>query len=134
MAGPPKEKLETLTGHEEGSESETETESTREVFLRDGKKLVVSDHGADQIVEIRNESGMLEVRIKLTDEGPVLQMDALKLSMKSAQSVEIESQKVSIKAETIALEAGNVSVTAEEDVKVDANNEVRLVGKMIYLN
>lgn len=130
MAGPLKEKLETHTSHEEGGE----TESSREVFLRDGKKLVVTDQGSDQIVEIRNESGMLEVRIKLTDEGPVLQMDALRLSMKSTQSVEIESQKVSIKAETIALDGGSVSVSSEEDIKVDAKNELRLAGKMIYLN
>jgi predicted polyphosphate/ATP-dependent NAD kinase len=130
MAGAPKEKL-SLT---EETETSTDETSEREVFLRDGKKLVVSDQGADQIVEIRNESGMLEVRIKLTDQGPVLQMEGARLSMKATESVEIESNKVSIKAEELTLSGTNVTVTSEEDVHVNANGEVRVVGKMIYLN
>ncbi|HEY4178089.1 MAG TPA: hypothetical protein VGM90_14680 [Kofleriaceae bacterium] len=128
MGAPPKEKL--------ALESETETEegSEREVFLRDGKKLVVSESGADQIVEIRNESGMLEVRIKLTDQGPVLQMEGARLSLKGTESVEIDSKKVAIKAEQISLDGGSVSIKSEEDIEVEGKNDVRVVGKMIYLN
>ena len=129
MAGAPKEKLSLVE-----EETSTEETSDREVFLRDGKKLVVSDQGADQVVEIRNESGMLEVRIKLTDQGPVLQMEGARLSLKGTESVEIESSKVSVKAEQLSLEGKNVTVTSEEDTKVTANGEVRIVGKMIYLN
>lgn len=126
----PKEQLH-LT--EETSELSEET-GEREVFLRDGKKLVVSDQGADQVVEIRNESGMLEVRIKLTDQGPVLQMEGARLSLKATEQVEIESAKVAIKAQEIAIEGKQVNVSGEEDVTVNANGEVRVVGKMIYLN
>jgi phage gp45-like len=130
MAGAPKEKL-SLT---EETETSTEETSEREVFLRDGKRLVVSDQGADQVVEIRNESGMLEVRIKLTDEGPILQMEGARLSLKATESVEIESTKVSVKADELALSGRTVTVSGEEDVNVNANGEVRVVGKMIYLN
>ena len=70
MAGSSKEKLQTL------GEEETSSESGREVYLRDGRKLVVSDAGTDQLVEIRSQSGMLEVRIRLTEQGPVLQMES----------------------------------------------------------
>lgn len=128
MAGAPKEKL-SLT-----EETETSTEENRELLLRDGKKLVVSEQGADQIVEIRSESGMLEVRIKLTEQGPVLQMESARISLKGTESVEIESHRVSVKAEELALAGKTVQVTSEEDTKVTANGEVRVVGKMIYLN
>ena len=84
MSGPPKEKLQTQTVPEEETESEE-----REVFLRDGRTLVVSDQGSEQLVEIRNESGMLELRIKLTEQGPVLQMDAVRLQLKASEAVEI---------------------------------------------
>ncbi len=130
MAGAPKETLSLL----EETETSTDETSDREVFLRDGKKLVVSDQGADQVVEIRNESGMLEVRIKLTDQGPVLQMEGARLSLKAAESVEIESSKVSVKADELSLAGKSVSVSTEEDVNVNANGEVRIVGKMIFLN
>jgi hypothetical protein len=130
MAGAPKETL-SLVGETETSNEET---SEREVFLRDGKKLVVSEQGADQVVEIRNESGMLEVRIKLTDQGPVLQMEGARLSLKASESLEIESSKVSVKADELSLAGRSVTVSSEEDVNVNANGEVRVVGKMIYLN
>jgi len=128
MAGSPKEKLETHTGSEEVTDE-------REVFLRDGRKLVVSEAGNDQLVEIRNESGMLELRIKLTAEGPVLQMESLRLQLKATEAVEIESQRVEIKGtERVDVSGGQIKVSGEEDVNVDAKGEVRVVGKMIYLN
>jgi len=129
MSGSPKEKLQQ---HEETTETATDE---REVYLRDGRKLVLGEKGNDQMVEIRNESGMLEVRIVLTEQGPVLQMESARLSLKAAESVEIESKRVEIKGtENLELNGGEVQVKGEKDVKVNADGEVRVVGKMIYLN
>ena len=114
MSGSPKEKL-----HTHGAE-EVHDEGTREVYLRDGRKLVVSDAGTDQLVEIRNESGMLEVRIRLTEDGPVLQMEGARLSLKAAEAVEIESTKIALKA--------------SETIDVTAGGEVVVIGKTIHLN
>src|SRR5450432_313151 len=112
MAGSPKEKLE--TEEVEGSEVSGE----REIYLRDGKKLVVGESGTNQLVE---------VRIELTDAGPVLRMDAVKLELKAEQSIELESPKVAIRATEVKIES-------EDTVEVDAKGEVRVAGKMIYLN
>jgi hypothetical protein len=113
MAGSPKEKLHTHGGAEEVSDE-------REVYLRHGRKLVVGDVGADQLVEIRNESGMLEVRIRLTEHGPVLQMESARLSLKASEAVEIESKQVAIKA--------------TEHIDVTATGDVVVIGAMIHLN
>ena len=78
MSGSPKEKL-----HTHGAE---EVSDEREVYLRDGRKLVVSEQGSNQLVEIRNDSGMLEIRILLTAEGPVLQIEGAKLSLKATEA------------------------------------------------
>jgi len=112
MSGSPKEKLHTH-GDEEVSED-------RELYLRDGRKLVIGEQGTDQLVEIRNDAGMVEVRILLTPQGPVLQMEAARLSLKAAESVEIESARVAIKA--------------TETVDVNAAGDVVVIGKMIHLN
>jgi hypothetical protein len=128
MSGSPKEKLHTL------SESEEVTEE-REVYLKDGRKLVLGEVGRDQLVEIRNESGMLELRIVLTEQGPVLQMEAVKLQLKATESVEIESAKVAIKGtEQVQVTGGELELKAEQDIDVEANGEVHVNGKMIYLN
>ncbi|HEY5936419.1 MAG TPA: hypothetical protein VIU61_17330 [Kofleriaceae bacterium] len=118
----------------ETTEASTE-DDTQEVYLRDGRKLSVSEQGKDQLVEIRNESGMLELRIKLTEEGPVLQMESVRLQLKASEAVEIESPRVEIKGtEQLELSGGQVTLSGEEDVKVDAKGEVRVKGKMIWLN
>jgi hypothetical protein len=132
MSGSPKQKLQQ---HPEETATETETRDEREVYLRDGRKLVVSDAGTDQLVEIRSGSGMLEVRIRLTEEGPVLQMESARLSLKATEAVEIESKRVEIKGnEQLEISGGAVEVKGEQDVKVTADGEVHVVGKMIYLN
>ncbi len=143
MSGSPKEALHARRGADESRESqaetetETETESNdeRELYLRDGRKLVVSEVGREQVVEIRSESGMLELRIKLTEDGPVLQMESVRLSLKATEAVEIESPRVAIKGtERLELAGGQVEVKSAADVKVDAEGEVRVVGTMIFLN
>jgi phage gp45-like len=131
MSGSPKEKLGVV-----GTEGQTEEVSdTREVYLRDGRKLVLSEQGGDQLVEVRSESGMLEVRIKLTEQGPVLQMETVRMQLKASEAVEIASPRVEITAtEQLALSGGEVKVTAEEEVQVESNGDVRVTGKMIWLN
>lgn len=112
MSGSPKEKL-------QREEDATETTDDREVYLRDGRKLVVGEN--DSLVEIRSPSGMLELRIKLTEEGPVLQMESVRMQLKATESVEIAAKRVEIKAEE------SVDVVAE-------TSDVRVVGKKIHLN
>lgn len=102
-------------------------------YLKDGRTLTVHD---DDTVEIRSAGGMLEVRIQLTEQGPVLAMESARLSLKAAESVEIESKRVEIKAtETVSVASqGNVLVTSQGETKIDAEDDVRVEGKVIWLN
>lgn len=133
MSGSPKEQLAVVTTPLAREEDEERAE--RDVFLREGRKLTVVEQGHEDLVEIRNESGQLEVRIQLTEQGPVLQMESVRLSLKAAETVDITSKSVSIHGtEQLALHGGAVAVTADSDLNVNAGGEVRIVGKMIYLN
>lgn len=116
MAVSPKEKLEVLTGSEEISDE-------REVYLPGGRTLSV----AGELVEIKSSSGLVELRIRLTDQGPVLQMESVRLELKASESIAIESKRVEINAT-------DVSVEAENDVQVEGKGDVRVVGKTIHLN
>jgi hypothetical protein len=116
MSRSPKEKLEQSEPREE---TETATSDQRELYLRDGRKIVVDESGSDQLVEIRSDSGMLELRIKLTAEGPVLQMESVRMQLKASESLELQSKKVEIKGE-------DVKVKAEQDLELDANKDVRV--------
>ena len=112
-----------------------EASEEREVSLRDGRRLTISDAGVDQLVEIRSESGMLELRIRLTSEGPVLQMEAVKLQLRASEAVQIESPQVSITGtEKLSLTGGEVALEGEEKVDVKSSGDVVVVGKTIHLN
>src|SRR5215475_8387520 len=105
-----------------------EASDRREVYLREGRTLSIESVGSEELVEVRSSSGMVELRIRLTEEGPVLQMESARLSLKASEAVEIESKRVEIKAsETLQLSSDN-------EIKADADGEVRVNGKMIYLN
>jgi len=130
MAASPKEKVEVRTGSEEAL-----VEDEREVYLPGGRTLTVHDQGADQLVEIRSGSGLVELRIRLTEQGPVLQMESVRLQLKATEAVEIESKRVEIKGtETLALTGREVSIDSDENMEVEAKGDVKVVGKMIYLN
>jgi hypothetical protein len=132
MAGPTKENLELNPGVEATTEESSEA---RAVYLRDGRTLTVSDVGSDQLVEIRSGAGLLELRIQLTEQGPVLQMESVRLQLKASEAVEIESARVQITgAEQVTMHGGSVAVTSDEAVKVDAAGEVRVTGTTIHLN
>jgi hypothetical protein len=120
--------------HKLATEEEQDLEEPREVYLQGGRTLVVSNEGEAQLVEIRSESGMVEVRIALTERGPVLQMQSVRLAIQASESVEIDSPKVAIRGDQVEVSGGTVTLQAEDEVSVEADGDVRVVGKMIYLN
>ena len=105
-----------------------ESTDRREIYLREGRTLSVETTGGDELVEVRSSSGQVELRIKLTEEGPVLQMESVRLQLKAEEAVEISSKRVEIKA------TESVQLASENEVKVDAEGDVRVNGKMIWLN
>src|SRR5436190_21560616 len=114
---------------EEELEHRTEEVSDRrEIYLREGRTLTVAEAGRDDLVEIRSSSGLVELRIRLTEEGPVLQMESARLQLKASEAVEIESKRIEIRA------TETVQLVSDNEIKVDAEGEVRVNGKMVYLN
>jgi len=105
-----------------------EATDRRELYLREGRTLSIESAGSDELVEVRSSSGQVELRIRLTEEGPVLQMESARLELKASEAVEIHSRRIELKAtETLQLSSDN-------EIKADAEGEVRVNGKMIYLN
>ena len=105
-----------------------EASDRREVYLREGRMLSIESVGSDELVEVRSSSGQVELRIRLTEEGPVLQMESARLQLKATEAVEIESRRIELRA------TETVQVSSENEVKVDAEGDVRVNGKMIFLN
>ncbi len=91
-----------------------------ELPLQHGRRLALVASGADDLVEVRGAGGQLELRIRLTAEGPVLQMESLRLTLKAAQDVKVD--------------CASFDVHAREGLALRADGEVRVNGQMIHLN
>ncbi len=83
-----------------------------ELPLREGRTLRVASVGRDELVEVRAASGDLELRVRLTPDGPVLEMESVRLVLRAEESVDVETR----------------------DFNVTATGEVRVTGEMIHLN
>ena len=88
--------------------------------LRRGRTLTVEPAGEDELVEIRAASGVLELRVKLTDDGVVLQLEGARISLKATESVDVDCR--------------TFTVNADADVRLEAKGDVRVQGQLIHLN
>jgi phage baseplate assembly protein gpV len=103
--------------------------------LREGRTLSVVPSGDDELVEVRSADGTLELRLLMTDEGPVLQMESVRLSLRAAESVDVETKDFTVNADRMELRSQEeIRVSGKADVHVDAGGDVHVTGEMIYLN
>lgn len=75
---------------------------------------------AGEVVEVRAADGALELRIRLTDEGPVLEMRAVRLVLAAEEAVEIA--------------APDVEIRAEREMGLHAGGDVVVTGETLWLN
>ncbi len=112
-------------------------ESDQTVHLEHGRTLEVSSTGADQVLEIRGGGGQVELRITMTEAGPVLQVEGVRLQVKASESIDLECKRFKLDAsESIDMATkGELSVRSEGELNVESSdNDVRVRGKLIWLN
>lgn len=104
--------------------------------LQNSKTLTVTPEGDHDLVEVRGAEGQVELRIQLTPAGPVLQMESVRLSLKAAESVNVECKSFEVRAtEVVDLHSdGGMQLSGQADVHVNANGDVIVVGEKIFLN
>jgi hypothetical protein len=86
------------------------------------------DTGAEDVVEVRAGSGALELRVRLTPDGPVLEMDAVQLKLRASENVDVECRNFRVRARR------GVDLDGKGDVRVNGDGDVRVTGRMIHLN
>jgi hypothetical protein len=98
----------------------------------------VQDAGAAEAaetIEIRGQGGMLELRIRITDTGPVLEMEGIRLAVTAADCIEMKSRRVVVEAEeslTLA-SRGQAELLAQDKIQIRTREYLGLDGKLVGL-
>jgi hypothetical protein len=88
--------------------------------LLGSRTLTIEVDGADELVEIREASGELTLRVRLTEDGVVLQLEGARISLKAAESIDVDCKRFNI--------------NTDDQVRIESRGDVRIQGQVIRLN
>lgn len=106
-----------------------------EKALPSGRSVVVRVDGGCEELEVRSPQGDVEVRITLTDAGPVVCLRGARLELESPEAVAINCRKFEVSTQdgTELKSAGLVQIEGRE-MNIKTEDDIRLKGKIIHLN
>src|SRR5438874_5752664 len=109
-----------------------ESADAKTTYLSGGRTLTVSAEATGEVVELRNPSGLLELRVRITEEGPVLSVEGVKIALRGAEAVTVETKRFDVKAaEGLTLHSdGELDVTSEKEMKIKSTDDVVVRGKI----
>jgi hypothetical protein len=116
--------------------SEVDQQKKRQMQLDSGWQVLVHSDEKEELLEIVEPEGVVVMKVRLTDAGPVITVRGAHLELKSIETLTLEAKKVEIKAqeEAVVESKGSLQIASSEKLDVHSEDDVRVVGKMIYLN
>lgn len=110
--------------------------AAKTVELQNSKTLSITSEEGQDLVEVHGAGGTVELRIRITPEGPVLVMESVRLELKASESVNVECGTFEVRAkDSVDMHSdGGMQLSGTADVRVNANGDVIVKGEKIYLN
>lgn len=106
--------------------------SDARVVLTSGRSYELSAGESEDHLVVRGRNREVVLRVRITDEGPVLSFESAAISLSASRSIELEAASIKLKAQqNLELEAGgdllaraegHYHVQAEKDARVEATN------------
>ena len=111
-------------------------DSSVEHQLPDGRRVVLNWDGDEGEIGVRAPSGDLELQIRITPEGPVVQLTGARLELNATDSVSIQTRNLDLHAaERASLTSDDaIELRSAGDTDLNAHGEVRVLASMIHLN
>ena len=104
--------------------------------LPDGRKVVLNWENDEGDLILTAPSGDLELQVRITPDGPVLQLSGARVELRATESVSIQTKTLDLNASERATiqSAQTVQLLSDGDTEVTAEGDVRVLGAMIHLN
>lgn len=107
------------------------------VTLRGGYRIETAESAEDSRLDVYAPAGGIILRMRLLPEGPVLEVEGVSLNVTTRGDLRLSAERLLLSARGDAEIAcgGNLTLRAETgDVRIKANDDVRLDGERIALN
>lgn len=103
--------------------------------LPSGRSVVLRVSEDAEEIEIRSPSGEMEVRIVLTESGPVVSLKSARLELQAAEEIALRTKKVTLDAsqEAVIQSAGSIKLSGQE-VRIKTEEDIHLNGAYVRLN
>jgi hypothetical protein len=104
--------------------------------LPSGRSIAYAQRGGREELEVRSATGMVELRIALTPDGPVLSLSGVRLEINSTDSVAVRCREFEVDAREGVLfkTAGDVAIGAAGEMRVKTRGQMHMDAELIHLN
>jgi len=110
--------------------------SARALRLPSGRRLQVTIEQGEERLEVVEASGAVSLRVRLTEQGPVLLLEGVRLELKGAESIALAAPRIDIAAADSASlrSGGDLQLASSGETGIRAEQDVRVTGRLIHLN
>jgi hypothetical protein len=108
----------------------------RELPLAAGRTVLVVHRNGNEEVQLRSRDGALEVRIVLTEQGPVVRLQAGRLEIETPEEIDLKCRKFSLQTQegTHLSSDGEIRVNAAKPIVMRSRQEMDLKGRPFRVN
>jgi hypothetical protein len=115
-----------------------ETALTRqgEQTLPSGATLTVRSDALGDEIQLRSANGAMELRIRMTDEGPVLSLRGVKLEIEATDSIAVSCREFAVNAsDGVRLNTGgDFEVRSEQDIRMRSAADTSVDADYVKIN
>lgn len=107
----------------------------QERSLPSGRSVVLKVNGSREELEVRSPGGDVEVRIVLTEAGPVVSLRGARLELETPETVAINCRQFTVQTtEGTQIQSGGDLELSGRELRVKTEGDIRMNGGIIRLN
>ena len=104
--------------------------------LDSGRQILVHSSEKEELIEIAAPEGEIIMKVRMTDDGPVISVSGAHLELKSTETIALKAKQIKIQAEEDAVvkSKGSIEIDSSKKLAIHSNDDICVAGKIIHLN
>jgi hypothetical protein len=118
------------------AEAQPAEEQSDAIRFESGRAVRRAAREGGEWIEVVESNGQVVLSVELTEKGPRIVLEGATLALRATESISLQARHVAIEAEETAVlkSAGGLNIQSVREMGVHADDDVRVTGKIIWLN